>query len=85
MGDFVLFEEFFHLLGDHISIVRHRDERDFFARFGLLRLFGRLRLFGIIYHNWIIHQGVGKNANYSNASNDDFSANSRLQLPHVTK
>jgi hypothetical protein len=51
----------------------------------LLRLFGRLRLFGIIYHNRIIHQGVGKNANYSNASNDDFSANCRLQLPHVTK
>ena len=50
MGDFVFFKEFFHLLGDHISIVRHRDERDLFAGFGLLRLFGWFGLFGILTH-----------------------------------
>ena len=41
----------------HVAVVRDRDERDFFAGFGLFRLFGRLRLFGIIYHNRIIPPG----------------------------
>ncbi len=53
MGDFVFLEEFFHLLGDHVAIVRDRDERDLFAGFRLLRLLrllGWLGLFGIVTH-----------------------------------
>ena len=52
----VLFEQLFHLLGDHLAVVRHRDERDLFA--GLGRLLGRLGLFGVVAHNEIIHQGA---------------------------
>ena len=40
MGDFVFFEELFHLLGDHVAIVWDRDERDLLAGFRLLRLLG---------------------------------------------
>jgi len=50
MGDFVLFEQLFHLFGDHISIVRHRDKWDLFAAFRRLRLFGWIGLFGILTH-----------------------------------
>jgi hypothetical protein len=46
----VLFEQFFHLFGDHVAIVRDRDERDFFASLGLLRLFGGLRLLRALTH-----------------------------------
>ena len=49
VGDFILFEEFLHLFGDHVAIVRDRDERDLFADLG--RLIGRLGLFGILCHD----------------------------------
>lgn len=85
MGDFILFEEFFHLLGDHIAVVRDRDERDFLA--GLRLLFGLrwLGLFGVLAHDLSIHHALEKKGSYSKASNDDFSGKVRLQLAQVTK
>ena len=57
VGDFVFFKKFFHLFGDHVAIVRDRDERDLFARLG--RLLGRLRLFWIVAaHTKSIHQRI---------------------------
>ncbi len=48
--DLVFLEEFLHLLGDHVSIVRDRDERDLFPSFRLLWLFRLLGVFRFLTH-----------------------------------
>jgi len=83
--DPILVEQLFHLLRDHIPIVRDRDERDFFARLRLIVRFRRLRLFWLLTHITSIHLSREGKVSYSKASSEDFSGKVLLQFVQVTK
>lgn len=84
MAHAILIEQLFHLLRNHIPIVRNGNERDFFPGLRLvLRL--RRRLFWFVTHCSSIHHPDEGRADYSKASSEDFSGKVLLQLSQVTK
>ena len=87
MRDFILFEEFFHLFGNHVAVVRDGDKRDFFSGLRSGFRFGgvRRRLFWLVAHGHSIHDWDIEKATYSNASSEDCSGNALLQFWQVTK
>ena len=85
MGDSIFIKKLLHLLGDHIPIVRDRDERNFLARLRLIVRFRRLRLFWLLTHITSIHLSREGKVSYSKASSEDFSGKVLLQFAQVTK
>ena len=79
MGDFVFLEQLGHFFGDHVAIIGDGDERKLFSRLGLLFRRRLVGLFGCVSHMSTIHEDRWGVLIYSNASNDDFSGNCRLQ------
>jgi len=84
----VLFEEFFHLFGNHVAVVWDRNKRDFFSGLGSGFRFGGLArwlLFWFVAHGHSIHDWDIEKATYSKASSEDCSGNALLQFRQVTK
>lgn len=85
VGNLVFFEQLGHFFGHHRIIILNGDEGDFFSRLGRLYWRGLIGLFGWFTHVISIHQQSVELPIYSNASNEDFSGNCRLQPLQVTK
>lgn len=82
VADTILIEHLRHFSGDHVTVVRHGDQRDLLP--GLGSWFG-IWLFRRVIHAISIHHMCGGMLIYSNASMEERSGNCRLQPWQVTK
>lgn len=87
--DSVFIEQCGHFFGDHVAIVRHRHERDFFSPFGQVLGSGRLRILHFIFrcisHEYSIHEDGDEKGIYSKASREERSGKVFWQAVQVKK
>jgi len=85
----IFIEYLSHFRGDHVAVVRHGHERDFFSHLGDSLGSGTFRSLGwglwCISHDYSVHEDEDEKGIYSKASREERSGNVLWQAVQVRK